>query len=132
MGFQIYKTSVAAEEFGYFLVALLKADPQIQQARSNYVFFMDNFRTHKAKAVQDILSEITVCYSAPYSPFLNPIEEMFSTWKHSYRKIIHAGDDHVVTCITRSVLDITSSKLEKYWRNSLKYVLASLKQEEIG
>ena len=79
LGFQIFKTSVAAQEFGFFLVGLLNAYPEICQARPEYIFFMDNVRTHKANAIKDLLSEINVCSSAPYSSFMNLIEEVFST-----------------------------------------------------
>ena len=131
LGFQIFHTSVAAKEFGFFIISLLNAYPEIRDSRNNYIFYMDNARTHKAKAIQDLLSQIITCYSAPYSPFLNPIEEVFGTWKHFYRKLIHASNDTVPTCICKSAQVITSHKLQKYWENSLKYVLKSLRKEEI-
>ena len=131
LGFQIFKTSIAAQEFGFFLVSLLKAYPEICKARSNYIFFMDNARTHKAKAIKDLLSEIIVCYSAPYSPFLNPIEEVFSTWKHYYRKLIYEKEASVVSCICESAKAITPHKLKKCWVHSLEYTLRSLREEKI-
>ena len=122
---------LAAKEFGFFIISLLNAYLEIRYSRNNYIFYMDNARTHKAKAIQDLLSQIITCYSAPYSPFLNPIEEVFGTWKHFYRKLIHASNDTVPTCICKSAQVITSHKLQKYWENSLKYVLKSLRKEEI-
>ena len=131
LGFQIFKTSVAAQEFGFFLVSLLQKYPEIREDRAEYVFFMDNVLTHKAVAIKDLLAGLNVCYSAPYSPFLNPIEEVFGTWKHFYRKLIHATNESVVSCICESAKVITTNKLHKYWKQSLTYTLRSLKEETI-
>ena len=82
--------------------------------RGDYVFVMDNVRTHKALAVEDLLKEITVCYTAPYSPFLNPIEELFSTWKHYFRILMHNQDGSVVSNICASSLRLTQKKIIGY------------------
>jgi transposase len=42
---------------------------------------MDNARIHKALKIFPVLDSLNIFYSAPYSPFLNPIEEVFGTWK---------------------------------------------------
>ena len=48
---------------------------------------MDNARSHKAEGLKPFLDNLNVLYNAPYSPFLNPIEEMFGLWKHYYHKL---------------------------------------------
>lgn len=50
---------------------------------------MDNMRSHRAKAVKQILdaSKIRYPYLPPYSPNLNPIEKMWSTLKAYLRKV---------------------------------------------
>jgi len=38
---------------------------------------MDNASIHKVTAIKHILNNINVFHGTPYSPFLNPIEEVF-------------------------------------------------------
>ena len=49
-----------------------------------YVVVWDNVRFHHAQLVQAWFQahpQFTALYLPPYSPFLNPIEELFSTWR---------------------------------------------------
>ena len=131
LGFQIFKSSVTAFEFGFFLISLLKSYPEIVENRNNYTLFMDNVRSHKSQVVKNFLKQLNICYSAPYSPFLNPIEEMFSTWKHNFRKLICSSDDSAVYNICLSSKSIKAEKLAGYYVHSLKYVRSSLLQENI-
>jgi len=48
---------------------------------------MDNARIHHAIALRDLKLNLNFFYNAPYSPMLNPIEELFGLWKHYIRKI---------------------------------------------
>ena len=47
---------------------------------------MDNAPIHRSKLLNDIYKNIKVEFNAPYSPFLNPIEEFFSEVKNNFRK----------------------------------------------
>jgi len=131
LGFQIFKTSVAANEFGFFLISLLNAYPDIQERRNDFFLFLDNASSHKAGAIKNLLKQFNLCYSAPYSPFLNPIEEMFSTWKHYFRKLMHDSNDTCVNNICISSKHITSKKLMDYYIHSLEYLKKSLLKEDI-
>ena len=50
----------------------------------NPTFIMDNARIHHYTSLKDIVEElgINILYLPPYSPFLNPIENVFSKWKN--------------------------------------------------
>jgi uncharacterized protein with ParB-like and HNH nuclease domain len=50
---------------------------------------MDNARIHKALKIYLILDSIKIFYSAPYSPFLNLIDEVYGKWKQLMRKEAH-------------------------------------------
>lgn len=63
---------------------------------------MDNARSHKALGLKPFLDNLNVLYNAPYSPFLNPIEEMFGLWKYHYRKLNFANNLDVANNIYRS------------------------------
>ena len=51
LGFQIFKTNVAANEFEYFLITLLKAHPEIQENRNEFIIFVDNASFYKAVTI---------------------------------------------------------------------------------
>ncbi|ORD97256.1 hypothetical protein HERIO_871 [Hepatospora eriocheir] len=48
------------------------------------VFIMDNTRIHHYRGLMEDneLSQYTLKYLPSYSPFLNPIENVFSVWKN--------------------------------------------------
>ena len=43
---------------------------------------MDNAKIHKCNIIKPLFSHLNIFYNAPYSPFLNPIEEFFSLLKN--------------------------------------------------
>ena len=49
---------------------------------------MDNATIHHAKYVKNLLDILPIFYLAPYSPFMNAIEEVFGITKFHYRKQI--------------------------------------------
>ena len=51
----------------------------------SYYFFLDNAKIHHANINKDIRDNFAFFFSAPYSPFLNPIEEVFSLIKNKFR-----------------------------------------------
>ena len=62
---------------------------QIKRENADFkkiVIVLDNFSTHKAKALKEYAKKIGIClvYLPPYSPDLNPIE---FTWKSLKRKL---------------------------------------------
>ena len=46
---------------------------------------MDNASIHHAKILEPLKDRIHICFGPPYSPPLNPIEEIFGLWKHYLR-----------------------------------------------
>ena len=66
IGYQLFQESVKAEDYGAFIWQYI---------------YMDNASTHKSQSIKFILDNMHVFYEAPYSPFLNPIEEVFGIWK---------------------------------------------------
>ena len=47
---------------------------------------MDNAAIYKSKKLKTLKNSLQVQFLAPYSPFLNPIEEFFGEIKHYFRK----------------------------------------------
>ncbi len=67
-----------------FLDALHDAVVQDRSEQPRFVVVWDNVSFHRAALVRDWFTnpdQFAVVYLPPYSPFLNPIEYFFSTWR---------------------------------------------------
>ena len=67
-----------------FLHALHDAVVQDGPEQPRFVVVWDNVSFHRAALVQNWFTnhdQFEVLYLPPYSPFLNPIEELFSAWR---------------------------------------------------
>lgn len=86
IGFQIFKGSVKSEDFcGFFsnITNYLGHDK-----KGDYIFLMDNARIHKSKLFHNaVKKDYAILFNAPYPPMLNCIEEVFSKWKATLRRI---------------------------------------------
>lgn len=83
-----FKTKgVNSEAFGGFIKSL--------SLEEGTHLLMDNASIHKTKYVQDILEskKLISMFICPYSPDLNPIENVFSVIKNSFRKKLLEKDD---------------------------------------
>ena len=100
---------------------------------SNYLIILDNVRFHKN---QEALSLITtkghqMKFLPPYSPFLNPIENMFSKWKNSVKRRQSNDEEELFHNIESSLNEITSSDCLGFYQNMMTYISRSLNREEI-
>lgn len=93
---------------------------------------MDNASIHRGQAVDDVVAEfpkIRLKYNSPWSPFLNPAEQMFSTWKHWIGKYLaraHRGGRAAVhDAIRESAKHITPAKCAK-WYEHLRSLFAAI------
>lgn len=81
--FTTYQEGTTGERFVQYLKETL-----LPTLRSGDIVMMDNMRSHRIKAVREILDakSIGLIYLPPYSPDLNPIEKMRSKVKTILRK----------------------------------------------
>jgi hypothetical protein len=86
IGCQLFDGSVTAEDYGAFILNVIGYNINIRKNLNKYVWYMDNASIHKARCIEHILKRISPFYGTPYSPFLNPIEEVFGLWKHFMRQ----------------------------------------------
>ena len=77
----MFKGSVKAKDYGCFIANLINQHQYIKNNLKNFVFYHDNARIHHAKILKDFFSYINIFYCPAYSPFLNPIEEVFFNFK---------------------------------------------------
>lgn len=132
LGYQIFKGSVTAKDYGSFLVNLINLCGIKDQGTDNYVFFVDNSKIHSAKVLHDLNSYLHVCFNAPYSPQLNPIEEVFGLWKSLFRKLRTFDEEDVVRNITISCQKIKTRHIVGFVKHSIEYYLDCLDKNEIN
>ena len=82
---------------------------------------MDNVRFHKTQEVRDLIAERghNALYLPPYSPFLDPIENLFSQWKG----IVRSKEPNDETQLYEAV---TANPCLNYFRNMERYISKSL------
>ena len=131
LGFQIIKGGVTANCFGAFLCNLLKYNQTLLTNRSKYVLFMDNARIHRAKILQPFFQHMNVLYNVPYSPFLNPIEELFWNWKHIFREKFNQNTTNIIQRILTAAQEIDYSSLDMFYIHSLTFMNDCLNSKEI-
>ena len=75
--------------------------------RRGDIVVMDNLSSHKVKGVREAIEAVgaTLRYLPPYSPALNPIEQLFAKLKSLLRKAgartIQALDEAIADALTR-------------------------------
>jgi transposase len=74
------------------------------------IVVMDNLSTHKAAGIKEAVEKAgcKVLYIPPYSPDLNPIEEMRSKLKAHLRKVKAGTNEHLLAAIAEGFSTITA------------------------
>ena len=131
VGYQIFKGGVNAEDFGSFIASLLNSNPEILNNRAKYIFFMDNASIHRAKLLKPFFENFNILFNAPYSPFLNPIEEFFGNWKYHYRKNFRENSASIIEKILRSVKEIDENLLFSFYIHVMTFLRDCLQGNNI-
>lgn len=97
------------------------------------VFIMDNVRFHKTESVMNAINDLTTqaMYLPPYSPFLNPIENMFSKWKEITKRSNPQNEEELLNTIASGSNLVTSSECQGYFRHMCSYIPRCLNNEQI-
>ena len=88
--------------------------------RKGDIVFMDNLRTHKVVGVREAIEAVgaKVRYLPPYSPDLNPIENLYSKIKSGLRKGAARTVDALTKLVGSSIKAIASSECAGYFRHA--------------
>ncbi|KAF7697659.1 Insertion element IS630 uncharacterized 39 kDa protein [Cucumispora dikerogammari] len=97
------------------------------------VLIMDNASIHKTNEVKSLLelSGFDFLYLPPYSPFLNPIENMFSKWKEHVKRGNPINEVDLFNLISQGATLISSTDTDGYYMNMIRYIVRSLNREVI-
>ncbi len=131
IGYQIFLGGIKAEDFGGFLSSLLNNFRDFQENINKYVLFMDNATIHKAKLLKPLLENFQVLYNAPYSPFLNPIEELFGNCKFQFRKRYVQKEKNMLEKILDSVNSIDEANIFSFFMHSVTFLQDCLDEKSI-
>ncbi len=84
------------------------------------IVFMDNLRTHKVAGVAEAIEAkgARVRYLPPYSPDLNPIENVYSKLKSGLRKGAARTVDALTKLVGTSIKAIAPSECAGYFRHA--------------
>jgi len=84
------------------------------------IVFMDNVRTHKVVGVREAIEAAgaELRYLPPYSPDLNPIENVYSKLKSDLRKGAARTVDALSRLVGRSLKEIAPSDCAGYFRHA--------------
>jgi hypothetical protein len=94
---------------------------------------MDNVPFHHCPSIQSIIQAAghTLLFLPPYSPFLNPIENLFAQWKNIVRTAKPNTMAELNTAITAGFNMIDSSSCANYFRHMESYISRCLRGEAI-
>jgi transposase len=126
IGYQIYKGSVNALRFGYFLLSLIEYVNYHGGDLNKIWFFLDNAPIHRAALLKSLYNHVNIQYLAPYSPETNPIEEVFSYWKRRFRQASYNNQHSFlrgITCSAKSLQSRCFSIAYLHTLNSLRQCL---------
>jgi transposase len=95
---------------------------------------MDNVAFHKIQVVQELArnAHIRIMYLPPYSPFLNPIEELFAKWKVMIRAASPRDEGHLRELIDQTHERITVADCQGFYRHAYSYFDRCLTREPIS
>ena len=100
---------------------------------SEAVFVMDNVPFHKCSIISEIITAAghRVMYLPPYSPFLNPIENMFSKWKQHVRSLRAQNEAQLLLNIENAANTISEDDCKNCYRHMLSFLPRCIRKESI-
>lgn len=121
LGIQLFSTAVKGKDFSCFLINLINNSERLKSNLRNTYFFMDNATIHKSKIAKGFFENINILYNAPYSPDLNPIENLFGRVKKVFRDLNLKRQDDILINIINSFKSVSSLNLYNYVVHSMKF-----------
>uniref|UniRef100_A0A158P4D1 Tc1-like transposase DDE domain-containing protein n=1 Tax=Tetranychus urticae TaxID=32264 RepID=A0A158P4D1_TETUR len=99
----------------------------------NSVIIMDNVPFHHATPVNELFATEShqLLFLPPYSPFLNPIENLFNQLKHWVKKFRPSSADDVFRGVELASDIITANDCQKYFDHMMKYIPKCVQEENI-
>ncbi|KAF7684984.1 hypothetical protein CDIK_4267, partial [Cucumispora dikerogammari] len=105
-----------------------------QKGIINPVFVLDNCRIHHYTGLRVTIEGLglNLMFLPPYSPFLNPIENVFSVWKNEVIRAGSKNEQELNETISSTFTAILPSVCEAFYRKMLRYLNKSTNREIIN
>ena len=102
-----------------------------EMAGINYIV-LDNMRFHKSDLIKQAVPRAgkVLKYLPPYSPFLNPIEEVFSEWKAAVKRAKSADADACRNEIGLASVSVTPAHCLAHFNHSVTYYDRCINRED--
>lgn len=129
-----FKAQARAFNTNYFLEFInLLIQKLIDCSINSAVFIMDNVAFHKTHVIIEAINNAghRVIFLPPYSPFLNPLENMFSKWKQLIQNVRVTNENDLFNAIEDVSQMISMLDCNGYYRHMLSFIPRCLKKEEI-
>ena len=106
--------SIDGEHFASYVEQFL-----VRELKPGDIVIMDNLQPHKSQRVTDAIQGVgcTLVYLPPYSPDLNPIENMWSKVKALLRKTGARTYDALVDAVRDALLAVTPEDCDGYFHH---------------
>jgi transposase len=85
---------------------------------SNAIIILDNVAFHRCREVDDLVynNQHALHFLPPYSPFFNPIENLFSQWKGMVKQA-NPNSEENLECLIRTMSNLISvENIQSYFR----------------
>eukprot|EP00762_Andalucia_godoyi_P008163 ANDGO_07417.mRNA.1 hypothetical protein len=101
------------------------------------LIILDSCSIRKSHVVQSVIpQEVELSHLPPYSPFLDPCEEVFSIWKYHFSRllttIIPHSKENIVYLICESFFKITTDQVQAAWGRALSFFEECLSRQPIS
>jgi transposase len=129
--FEIQDKPYNSEDFAEFLNKLIHH--LSLNGISGAYLIMDNVGFHKTDLVVNLIESHghKATFLPPYSPFLNPIENLFNQWKNYIKRSEPQNEDQLYESVHNASKKITQENCAIYYKNMESYLSRCLNKEII-
>jgi len=115
---ETYEDSINKDIFIKFLENKL-----LPECVANQYFLLDNLRFHHSKEVKSLIENAghKIIYTPPYSPDLNPVENVFSVLKRYVRQQFSESATSVKTNVINGLREIKSQTFSNFFRHAFEH-----------
>ncbi|KAF7685161.1 hypothetical protein CDIK_4090 [Cucumispora dikerogammari] len=119
---KIHERAVNGESFKEALKEIKECC--VRKGISSPIFIMDNARIHHYRGLRkdEEAASYRINYFPPYSPFLSPLENVFSVLKNSVVRCGVRTEAQLRTRVSEKFSEITSNNCEGIYRKMLAYL----------
>jgi transposase len=131
--FEVRDHSYNTDRFVSFLADIITKFEE--EGVRDAILIMDNVSFHHANDVRELVesSGHQLLFLPAYSPFLNPIENVFNQWKHRVKCAQPQCEDELLAAIQTAAMTITPEQCQNYFSHMETFIPRCLnRQEEMG